>query len=71
MAQVTGKRWPIVGKRLVSEFPYIEGEVTHQQLFTTPDPMDSILQLQTQSNSNSASGTERIPENIEVFQFSH
>lgn len=28
MAQVTGKRWPIVGKRLVSEFPYIESEVS-------------------------------------------
>lgn len=27
MAQVTGQRWPIVGKRLVSEFPYIESEV--------------------------------------------
>uniref|UniRef100_A0A4W4HH46 glycerol-3-phosphate dehydrogenase n=1 Tax=Electrophorus electricus TaxID=8005 RepID=A0A4W4HH46_ELEEL len=27
MAQVTGKRWPIVGKRLVSEFPYIESEL--------------------------------------------
>ncbi|KAG8125041.1 hypothetical protein E2320_020301 [Naja naja] len=26
LAQVTGKRWPIVGKRLVSEFPYIESE---------------------------------------------
>uniref|UniRef100_A0A665TZT2 glycerol-3-phosphate dehydrogenase n=1 Tax=Echeneis naucrates TaxID=173247 RepID=A0A665TZT2_ECHNA len=24
MAHVTGQRWPIVGKRLVSEFPYIE-----------------------------------------------
>lgn len=29
MAQVTGQRWPIVGKRLVSEFPYIESEVTY------------------------------------------
>ena len=48
MAQVTGKRWPIVGKRLVSEFPYIEGEVTHHQLFTTQNPMDNILYLQTQ-----------------------
>lgn len=27
MARVTGQRWPIVGKRLVSEFPYIEAEV--------------------------------------------
>ncbi|XP_068101859.1 glycerol-3-phosphate dehydrogenase, mitochondrial isoform X2 [Hyperolius riggenbachi] len=29
MAKVTGKRWPIVGKRLVSEFPYIEAEVKY------------------------------------------
>lgn len=28
MAQVTGQRWPIVGRRLVSEFPYIEAEVS-------------------------------------------
>ncbi|XP_048835705.1 glycerol-3-phosphate dehydrogenase, mitochondrial-like isoform X1 [Brienomyrus brachyistius] len=27
IARVTGQRWPIVGKRLVSEFPYIESEV--------------------------------------------
>ncbi|MEQ2196406.1 hypothetical protein XENOCAPTIV_025555 [Xenoophorus captivus] len=29
MAKVTGQRWPIVGKRLVSEFPYIEAEVLY------------------------------------------
>ncbi|KAJ8352222.1 hypothetical protein SKAU_G00236980 [Synaphobranchus kaupii] len=29
MSHVTGKRWPIVGKRLVSEFPYIESEVLY------------------------------------------
>ncbi|XP_067315340.1 glycerol-3-phosphate dehydrogenase, mitochondrial isoform X2 [Pseudorasbora parva] len=29
MAHVTGKRWPILGKRLVSEFPYIESEVQY------------------------------------------
>ncbi|CAN9498248.1 unnamed protein product [Ophioblennius macclurei] len=29
MAKVTGQRWPIVGKRLVSEFPYIESEVLY------------------------------------------
>lgn len=32
IAQVTGKRWPIVGKRLVSEFPYIEAEVCGKTL---------------------------------------
>ena len=27
MAGLTGKRWPIVGKRLHMEFPYIDAEV--------------------------------------------
>ena len=27
MAKMTGKRWPVVGERLVDEFPYIEAEV--------------------------------------------
>nr|CAB3250536.1 glycerol-3-phosphate dehydrogenase, mitochondrial [Phallusia mammillata] len=29
IAQVTGKRWPVVGKRLVEDFPYIEAEVKY------------------------------------------
>jgi len=28
LASLTGKRWPIVGKRLHEEFPYIEAEVS-------------------------------------------
>ena len=35
-AKLTGKRWPIVGKRLHDEFPYIEAEVREKfvcQLF--------------------------------------
>jgi len=28
MAKVTGKRWPIVGKRLVDDLPYLEAEVS-------------------------------------------
>ncbi len=27
MASLTGKRWPIVGKRIHMEFPYIDAEV--------------------------------------------
>ena len=27
-ASITGKRWPIVGKRLHDEYPYIEAEVS-------------------------------------------
>ena len=28
MANLTGKRWPVVGNRLVEDFPYIEAEVS-------------------------------------------
>jgi glycerol-3-phosphate dehydrogenase len=27
MAQMTGKRWPVIGKKLHPEFPYIDAEV--------------------------------------------
>lgn len=29
MASLTGKRWPLLGKRLSEEFPYIEAEVKY------------------------------------------
>ncbi|XP_039266240.2 glycerol-3-phosphate dehydrogenase, mitochondrial-like isoform X1 [Styela clava] len=29
MAMVTGRRWPIVGKRLVEDLPYIEAEISY------------------------------------------
>ena len=29
LASITGSRWPVVGKRLVEQFPYIEAEVQY------------------------------------------
>ena len=29
LASMTGKRWPLIGRRLVDEFPYIEAEVRY------------------------------------------
>ena len=29
LAQFTGKRWPVVGRRLVDEFPYLEADVKY------------------------------------------
>jgi len=33
MASLTGKRWPVVGRRLHEEYPYLEAEVStdHRQ----------------------------------------
>ena len=32
-ASMTGMRWPVVGKRLNPEYPYIEGEVSRCTLY--------------------------------------
>lgn len=45
MAQVTGQRWPIVGKRLVSEFPYIESEVKWHLMQIMNNLKDQMLQV--------------------------
>jgi hypothetical protein len=34
LAALTGKRWPIVGKRLHEEFPYIDAEVSSNEFLT-------------------------------------
>lgn len=36
LAALTGKRSPIVGRRLHEEFPYIEAEVTSSRLLLKP-----------------------------------
>lgn len=45
MAQVTGQRWPIVGKRLVSEFPYIEAEVKPNRRGDLSSPEAELLRV--------------------------
>ena len=31
LAQLTGKRWPVVGKKLHDDYPYIEAEVRRRR----------------------------------------
>lgn len=42
LASLTGKRWPIVGRRLHEEFPYIDAEV---RLISVVNIMHSITKL--------------------------
>ena len=34
LAKVTGKRWPVIGKRLVEDLPYIEAEVIYKLTYS-------------------------------------
>jgi glycerol-3-phosphate dehydrogenase len=36
LASLTGKRWPIIGKKIHPEFPYIDAEVIHTFIFVSP-----------------------------------
>ena len=29
LASITGRRWPVIGKKLVEEFPFIEADVRY------------------------------------------
>lgn len=52
MSSLTGKRWPVVGKRLHEEFPYLEAEVkrfSSQRLWQEPVKADKQVLKESHS----------------------
>uniref|UniRef100_A0A8C9SG16 Glycerol-3-phosphate dehydrogenase, mitochondrial n=1 Tax=Scleropages formosus TaxID=113540 RepID=A0A8C9SG16_SCLFO len=67
MAQVTGKRWPIVGKRLVSEFPYIESEVLYAVKEYACTTIDVIARRTRLGFLNVQAADEALPRIVEIM----
>ncbi|XP_026874271.2 glycerol-3-phosphate dehydrogenase, mitochondrial isoform X2 [Electrophorus electricus] len=67
MAQVTGKRWPIVGKRLVSEFPYIESEVVYAIKEYACTAIDVIARRTRLGFLNVQAADEALPRVVEIM----
>ncbi|MCI4375921.1 hypothetical protein PGIGA_G00114970 [Pangasianodon gigas] len=67
MAQVTGKRWPIVGKRLVSEFPYIESEVMYGIKEYACTAIDMIARRTRLGFLNVQAADEALPRIVEIM----
>ncbi|XP_043097718.1 glycerol-3-phosphate dehydrogenase, mitochondrial isoform X1 [Puntigrus tetrazona] len=67
MAQVTGKRWPIVGKRLVSEFPYIESEVQYAVKEYACTAIDVISRRTRLGFLNVQAADEALPRIVEIM----
>ncbi|XP_051569190.1 glycerol-3-phosphate dehydrogenase, mitochondrial-like isoform X1 [Myxocyprinus asiaticus] len=67
MAQVTGKRWPIVGKRLVSEFPYIESEVQYAIKEYACTAIDVIARRTRLGFLNVQAADEALPRVVEIM----
>ncbi|XP_029873197.1 glycerol-3-phosphate dehydrogenase, mitochondrial isoform X2 [Aquila chrysaetos chrysaetos] len=67
IAQVTGKRWPIVGKRLVSEFPYIEAEVVYGVKEYARTAVDMISRRTRLAFLNVQAAEEALPRIIDIM----
>ncbi|XP_045062285.1 glycerol-3-phosphate dehydrogenase, mitochondrial isoform X2 [Coregonus clupeaformis] len=67
MARVTGKRWPIVGKRLVSEFPYIESEVRYAIKEYACTAIDVIARRTRLGFLNVQAADEALPRIVEIM----
>lgn len=67
MAKVTGKRWPIVGKRLVSEFPYIEAEVKYALKEYACTAIDVISRRTRLAFLNVQAAEEALPRIVDIM----
>ncbi|NXJ07049.1 GPDM protein, partial [Odontophorus gujanensis] len=67
IAQVTGKRWPIVGKRLVSEFPYIEAEVIYGVKEYARTAVDIISRRTRLAFLNVQAAEEALPRIVDIM----
>ncbi|MGH0172932.1 UNVERIFIED_CONTAM: hypothetical protein FKN15_064175 [Acipenser sinensis] len=67
LATVTGKRWPVVGKRLVSEFPYIESEVQYAIKEYACTAIDIIARRTRLGFLNVQAAEEALPRIVEIM----
>ncbi|NXG75282.1 GPDM protein, partial [Baryphthengus martii] len=67
IAQVTGRRWPIVGKRLVSEFPYIEAEVVYGVKEYARTAVDMISRRTRLAFLNVQAAEEALPRIVDIM----
>lgn len=67
LARFTGKRWPIVGKRLHEEFPYIDAEVRYAVREYACTAVDVIARRLRLAFLNVQAAEEALPSIIEIM----
>ena len=67
LASRTGQRWPVIGKRLHPEFPYIEGEVRYAVKEYASTAVDVIARRLRLSFLNVQATEEALPRIIEIM----
>ena len=67
MATFTSKRWPIVGKRLVDEFPYIEAEVKYAMKEYACTAIDILARRTRLAFLDVQAAEEALPRIVEIM----
>lgn len=67
LAQLTGKRWPVVGKRLHEDYPYIEAEVIYAVREYAATAIDVLARRTRLSFLNVHAAEESLPRVIELL----
>ena len=67
MCSLTGKRWPIVGKRLHEDYPYIEAEVSYAVMEYACTTVDIIARRTRLAFLNVHAAQEALPRIVEIM----
>ncbi|XP_047469903.1 glycerol-3-phosphate dehydrogenase, mitochondrial-like isoform X2 [Penaeus chinensis] len=67
LASLTGKRWPIVGRRLHSEFPYIDAEVKYACREYAATAVDIIARRLRLAFLNAQAAEEALPTIVNIM----
>ncbi|CAF2268183.1 unnamed protein product [Rotaria magnacalcarata] len=67
LSSLTGKRWPVVGKRLHEEFPYIEAEISYAIKEYARTAVDILARRTRLSFLNVIAADEALPSIIQIM----
>ncbi|CAA9997041.1 unnamed protein product [Nesidiocoris tenuis] len=67
LASLTGKRWPIIGKKLHPEFPYIDAEVRYGVREYALNAVDMIARRIRLAFLNTQAAMEALPQIIDIM----
>ncbi|CAG5128768.1 unnamed protein product [Candidula unifasciata] len=67
LCSITGKRWPVVGKRLHEEYPYVEAEVKYAMREYACRAIDVIARRTRLSFVNVHAAQEALPRVVEIM----
>ncbi|CAF0863304.1 unnamed protein product [Rotaria sp. Silwood1] len=67
LASLTGKRWPVLGKRLHEEFPYIEAEISYAVKEYARTAIDILARRTRLSFLNVIAADEALPDIIQIM----